>query len=323
MDEEELYRKLRGRCPVSQLPLFDAKEYPNLQNELNKIKKMNGYYVKCVLKKIIDSNEGDEDSEWVYEEYVKLLTVGKNGPQEEDIIEYRICEEIDVKICEQPRLISGLNTTGLRTWEGALYLCLYMNKVGGCRNDEVYLELGAGTGIVSMFLYKWVGVRCGGNDRRKIYITDGDSELLDGRMGKNLMLNGMDGSGDIIRQRLIWAEDKNVYPVDVTKLIGADITYDVDSFGSLCECISTFLYGGGGRTGCRDMIISCTIRSEDTIERFIKECVGCGLEIECISDNDVELTGYIERELIYTKLIAPIRVYKISTTKENVRVQNM
>lgn len=301
MVKEELFGQLRGRCPVGQLSLDeDVYEYGDeLRVELLKIKEYNAYYMKSVLKSIIDKEY--IDLEWIYEEYMKVLNVGvPSGGDYEDIIEYRLSDDVTMKMWERPKLISSLSTTGFRTWEAALYLCVYFDGMKLSANGNTYLELGAGTGLVSMYLYKQLEGRC------KVYITDGDSNLLDGSLLKNLQLNEID-ERQVVRQRLIWNEDKNI-PLDVDTLIGADITYDSTYFVELSQCIYDFLTVGGSR--CKEMIISCTVRSEDTIASFERSIVDVGLRIELISDNDLKIVERVE-SMLYKKLIAPIRIYRI------------
>ena len=308
MEESELYKRFKSRCPVKQLNFHeDLSKYQSLQKELMDIKQYNAYYVKLVLKRILDTTIPED--EWVYEEYLSLLNC--QPPQDgdyEDVIEYSIggCSGIEIKLWEKPKLISSLSTTGFRTWEAAIYICLYLYRRGPSEvNGQCILELGAGTGLVSMFLYKWLNGKC------KQYITDGDSNLLENTLLKNLTLNGINNfsstnNNGIVRQRLIWDEDTTI-PEDVTFLIGADITYDSTSFVALCRCIESFLR----LESCKQMLISCTIRNEETISQFLEECDKNGLAVECVSENDPIIVQDMEN-LLYKELIAPICVYKIT-----------
>lgn len=312
MDERELYNRLKSRCPVKQLNFDkDLSKYPSLHKELMDIKRYNTYYVRMVLKKILDTITPED--EWVYEEYLPLLQC--QPPQAgdyEDVILYSIGSEVGIRLWEKPRLISSLSTTGFRTWEAAIYLCLYLYRMGPMNlYKQCILELGAGTGLVSIFLYKWLKGNC------KIYITDGDSNLLESSLLRNLSLNGISNlsnnndndsndSNKIIRQRLVWDEDKNI-PKDVTLLVGADITYDSTSFVALCRCIKSCLR----LKSCQEMLISCTIRSKETINQFLEECNRNGLNITCVSENDTSIIQDMEN-LLYRKLIAPTHIYRIT-----------
>ena len=308
MDERELYNRLKSRCPVKQLDFDkDLSKYRSLHKELMEIKQYNAYYVKTVLKRILGTRTPED--EWVYEEYLSLLKC--QPPQAgdyEDVILYSIGSGVRIKLWEKPRLISSLSTTGFRTWEAALYLCVYLYKMGP-KNlyGQRILELGAGTGLVSIFLYKWLMGDC------KIYITDGDSDLLEDSLLRNLRLNGISSNlsnnnndNNIIRQRLVWDEDKNI-PEDVTLLIGADITYDSTSFAALCRCIKSCLR----LKSCQEMLIACTIRSEETINQFLEGCNKNGLKSVCISENDPVIIQDMEN-LLYKELIAPIHIYRIT-----------
>lgn len=305
MVPQKLIRELRGRCPVKQLSIDSQINAHSeaLYEELMDIKRYNAYYVKSVLKELIDhadNNNSDIALEWVYEEYMKVLNVAAPaGGDYEDMLEYPLSAGVVVRLWEKPRLISSVSTTGFRTWEAALYLCIYFSECGTVHEGMSFLELGAGTGMVSMYLYKLLQGRC------KVYITDGDSQLLDGGMRKNLLLNEID-EGKVVRQRLIWGEDNASMPVDVDMLVGADITYDSTYFGELGGCIRTFLDGG-----CHEMVISCTVRSEETLRKFCEEIVARGLTIELISDTDEDIVDRME-SILYKKLIAPIHIYRIT-----------
>lgn len=54
MEESELYKRFKSRCPVKQLNFHeDLSKYQSLQKELMDIKQYNAYYVKIVLNKDI------------------------------------------------------------------------------------------------------------------------------------------------------------------------------------------------------------------------------------------------------------------------------
>ncbi|GAO19541.1 hypothetical protein UVI_02061820 [Ustilaginoidea virens] len=122
-------------------------------------------------------------------------------------------------------LVSAGGTTGLRTWEAALhmgqYLCLNPSLVAGKR----VLELGAGTGYLSVLCAKHL-------EAAHAIVSDGSDDVIT-NMPENLLLNGLQGSSRITSMHLEWghalvaAEDKiwnRSIPVDV--VLGADITYD-------------------------------------------------------------------------------------------------
>ncbi|QUC23434.1 uncharacterized protein UV8b_07675 [Ustilaginoidea virens] len=130
-----------------------------------------------------------------------------------------------ITFLENHSLVSAGGTTGLRTWEAALhmgqYLCLNPSLVAGKR----VLELGAGTGYLSVLCAKHL-------EAAHAIVSDGSDDVIT-NMPENLLLNGLQGSSRITSMHLEWghalvaAEDKiwnRSIPVDV--VLGADITYD-------------------------------------------------------------------------------------------------
>lgn len=75
---------------------------------------------------------------------------------------------------ESRGLILSSGTTGFRTWEAALHLGTFLSTPFGetlVRGKKV-LELGAGTGFLSMFCAKYLGVH-------RIVVTDREQTLID------------------------------------------------------------------------------------------------------------------------------------------------
>lgn len=92
-----------------------------------------------------------------------------------------------VTILEARSVISGQGTTGLRTWEAALHLGKYLALHGeSLVKGKNVLELGAGTGLVSLFAAKYL-------EPSYVAVTDGDEAVVDS-ISTNLYLNGLEGS---------------------------------------------------------------------------------------------------------------------------------
>lgn len=135
-----------------------------------------------------------------------------------------------VTLHESRNIISGQGTTGLRTWEAALALseyliCTHLERIYKStsfaaavegsgrvlRETDSVLELGAGTGLVSV-----VAARLGA---RKVLATDGDSSVCEALL-RNVGLNGV---SDIVavRQRLWGDEVETDGKFDL--VLGADV----------------------------------------------------------------------------------------------------
>lgn len=132
--------------------------------------------------------------------------------------------EPSVTLLERRHLISGSSTTGYRTWEAALHLGAYLLTSEGksiVENRNV-LELGAGTGFISILCSKLLGAR-------HVTSTDGDEGVVEA-LKENLFLNGLDDHEKVNASVLrwghaltgSWVEDEcDLWPYDV--VLGADI----------------------------------------------------------------------------------------------------
>lgn len=98
----------------------------------------------------------------------------------------KLSNERTVTLLEARSVISSLGTTGLRTWEAALFLGSFLASERGQAKikGKTLLELGAGTGMLSILCVKHLGVT-------GIVATDGDEAVVDA-IKTNLFLNGLD-----------------------------------------------------------------------------------------------------------------------------------
>lgn len=289
----DIFEKLYSRYPVENLIFDENVPFEALQKELIEIKKINPYYAKKVLKKVIDSNLYPGDTDWMYDEYVSLLNEdGQDQYDKIDTIRYFFNtnenNRLSVDIFEKPNLISARSTTGFRTWEASLYLSEYLLKHQNEFQGKTVLELGCGTGICSLVLSK-------AQLPKKVYVTDGDSELVSNQLVKNFELNKINRDQNIIFQRLWWNEDS--VPNDIDIVIGADITFDESLFEPLCQCLYECL------NHCSKCLISATIRNEDTVAKFISICEQIGMNVNQLCKTESIESG--------RTLLAPIVIYEI------------
>ena len=139
-------------------------------------------------------------------------------------------------LLESPSLLASSGTTGFRTWEAALFLGTYLSSPEGTRfvTDKNVLELGAGTGFLSMLCAKQLGAR-------RVLATDG-SQMVINDLKSNIRLNGLEG-GELIQTAVLqWGhtlvggavdcrEERRSYDV----VLGADVVSDFH-FHELLEC---------------------------------------------------------------------------------------
>lgn len=121
---------------------------------------------------------------------------------------------------ESKSLLLSSGTTGLRTWEAALHLGTYLStpEGGDLLRGKRVVELGAGTGFLSLFCAKWLPVE-------RVVATDCEEGLV-ANIARCVQLNELDGTGRIVPGIWTWGEtlsleDENQRRVDVA--FGADL----------------------------------------------------------------------------------------------------
>lgn len=323
MDEAEqlLYDGIHQRCPPNQilglLKDITTIHVQSLIEEFGVAQSINPYYAKTIIKCFIDNAEiFDENqtkspgkitvapfegiflTEWLYEMYIELLNVARPSPTTKDIVQYRFNSKVKIKIEESPKVISGSGTTGFRTWEAALFLSSYL-----LQNDfhhKCVLELGAGTSMVSATVAKAFGHKL-----EKLYITDGDSTLLEAISRRNFLLNDLTDGNKYLFRRLWWNEDPT--PEDMDLVLAADVTYDASVVPDLCACLLQCL-NRGRSVRC---LVSATIRNEETIQVFEDELLKFHMKFEVVCSTETSATGKTLVEGLQGSLIAPIRIYSI------------
>lgn len=172
-----------------------------------------------------------------------------------------------ITLLEARNLVAAAGTTGLRTWEAALHLGNYLSTNPSLVEGNSILELGAGTGYISVLCEKYLGAT-------HVLATDGSDDVV-ADLPTNFYLNGLQDSSVIEAKELKWGqvlmggeqqEWNGGRKVDL--VLGADITYDataaialVATFGDLFELFPDI-----------QIIIAATIRNEKTFEAFLTNC---------------------------------------------------
>ena len=128
---------------------------------------------------------------------------------------------------ESRAIISASGATGLRTWESALHLGNYLLSRGqDLVRDKHVLELGAGTGFLSILCAKHLKAR-------HVAATDGDEGIVNA-LRENIFVNGLEGDSRIESLVLRWATPLSEVAfadesaIDV--VVGADI---------VCKCLTS------------------------------------------------------------------------------------
>ena len=107
-------------------------------------------------------------------------------------------EAPSITTLEARSVLASSGNTGARTWEAALRLGGYLFSDAGRHHvaEKNILELGAGTGFLSILCAKYL-------DARFVLATDGSGEVVDS-IQSNLYLNGLEGAGKVQADVLKW-----------------------------------------------------------------------------------------------------------------------
>lgn len=320
---EKLLRQLEQRCVPSSIDipvaLFSQGNSDNgiiLYQNLIECQKYNPNYVKLFIQRcILDTPIEKYLIDWIYDLYLPLLkdTDSQTMVQEQkvDKITYRISnsDKDKVIILEKPNLIAETSTTGFRTWEASIYLCKYlqMHKSYLSTLAGNWLELGAGTGMTSIYLSKLFS----SDESTHLFITDGDAKIVNHTIKSNIIENKVN-QRQINLLKLSWGKQEHdgVIPSNINYIIGADIVYDHTLFRILCETLKAIL----SQDTCKFALICSTIRNVDTDLKFQQICAEFNFNIQCINDSSIDPTikDIVENEILYKPLLAPTKIYKIT-----------
>ncbi|KAK6197075.1 putative methyltransferase-domain-containing protein [Scheffersomyces amazonensis] len=293
--------------------------------EQSNIIQYNAYYVQLFLKRFISliEKQNEEVAENIYELFCspEVLSSKELDPTVADVLQYPL-DGFDAKqrstsiiIKETPRLISGINTTGLRTWEAALFLSNYLNDKSLCQYDfknKTILELGAGTGLLSLSLLKTR------EDLSRIILTDGSLAVFD-NFENTLKLNGMSHSDKFKCQQLLWGTTNEqepetfnqLPPSSIDMLVASDVTYDSRLHDLLCSTIHDFF----SHSNTKIAIIAATVRNdtsnnlwEDKLNKWFGSDDSRQWSIKYKHGNPEEIDSMIR----FRKGTPEIRIYEIT-----------
>ena len=217
-----------------------------------------------------------------------------------------IPEALQITLLEAPSLLASSGTTGFRTWEAALFLGAYLASPDGLdvvRGTDV-IELGAGTGFLSILCAKHLGARF-------VMSTDGSREVITD-IRTNLGLNDLN-EGDVIQTALFpWGyalingvADRRDANLAFDVVIGADVTYDIKSIPALIATLRDMfeLYP------MVKILISATVRNEETLASYTKACLKNGFTLKQL---DVPMLGTDEQIGFFVPMKTSIIIFLIT-----------
>ncbi|KAK1150005.1 hypothetical protein N8T08_003563 [Aspergillus melleus] len=259
---------------------------------------------------------------------------------------------------ESRGLILAAGTTGFRTWEASLHLATYLSSTpagAALVQGKRVIELGAGTGLVSMFCAKYLRPRsvvatdrepalienmrdCAGRNHLEDTSGDGDGEEQgQGQFSAAVWEWGtpLDGGstdtaaqqdGDPISNE---KENKNATPTfDVA--LGADLIYDTDLIPLLISTVHDLFQN----YGIKVFVIAATLRNQETFGTFLRacgmisfpstfsSCVASKLTYMGVEDNSFiaeqvsfESPSKEEQTGFFHSTDVPIQMYRITDTK--------
>lgn len=289
----EFYDLLQRRCPPKKIQAYLPRTPSLTCDELSKqLDALPPYYARGVVRVLVEMFENglleDPDetlAEVLYHRVVTLPPTQDPTPQQ-DIITYAITDRIRPHIAETPRLIAH-GTTGHRTWEASLYLCVYLLRNSPPRR---IVELGAGTGLVSTAL------AMAGHD---VVSTDGSASVVR-QLQQTFELNEVtpNATAHVLR----WGVDQ-LPPLSpcADLVVAADVTYDTAVIPSLCSCLQQT------HAAC---LVACTVRNQSTLSAFEQHCRRKCMAITLVASTDTE-PNCIEH-LMFGPLVCPVRIYRVS-----------
>ncbi|KAL9132216.1 MAG: hypothetical protein Q9217_000020 [Psora testacea] len=216
-----------------------------------------------------------------------------------------------VTLLEAPYLLASSGTTGFRTWEAALHLGAFLFSDNGKRYvaGKRVLELGAGTGFLSIFCAKHLGVQ-------HVLATDGSLDVVND-IKVNARHNLPDSHEIYEIAMLRWghaliggvADCRNrdrAYDI----VLGADVTYDVKSIPALMATIRDLfeLYPES------KVLISATVRNQNTLSAFITACKTNNLYIERL---DFPVPSAEDQIGFFIPTLTSIEIFVITHTKDS------
>ncbi|XP_037544502.1 protein-lysine N-methyltransferase EEF2KMT [Nematolebias whitei] len=202
-----------------------------------------------------------------------------------------------VSLQENVVLISE-GTTGLVTWEAALYLTEWVLENPQVFTSRSVLELGSGAGLTGISI-----CRCCRPSR--FSFSDCHASVLQ-NLRDNVRLNGLsEGTRPAVRvDELDWTavtEDK-IRDIGADTIIAADVVYDPDVAGSLVTFLSKVLNCASPQDP-PDIFICSTIRNPETYGSFIRQLETSRIGLQVMS-------GPVKRVFPYNRT-APIELIRL------------
>ncbi|KAJ3601374.1 hypothetical protein NHX12_032343 [Muraenolepis orangiensis] len=180
-------------------------------------------------------------------------------------------------VLEESVALVSQGTTGLVTWEAALYLAEWALDNQETFTSRSVLELGSGAGLTGM-------VVCGACSPSSYTFTDFHPNVLQ-RLRANLERNGLGEGGRVVSvEELDWGSvsEERLREITADMVIAADVVYDPTIISGLVKLFSRILRCGSPG-GLPQVLICSTVRNPDTYSGFKRQLEEAGLGYDVIS----------------------------------------
>lgn len=184
--------------------------------------------------------------------------------------------ENSITLRESRWLLASAGATGYRTWEAGLHLGQYLCTKPDVVRGKRVLELGTGTGYVSVICAKYLGAT-------RVIASDGSDGVLRG-LAETMYLDGLQDSEVFVPKGLVWGsalvgtEEEGIDGEEVDVVLGSDVTYDTRAIPALIETLDELfnLYP-------RVQVLICTAeRNIATLNTLLDLCRGAGMAVRWI-----------------------------------------
>ncbi|XP_008292706.1 protein-lysine N-methyltransferase EEF2KMT [Stegastes partitus] len=179
-----------------------------------------------------------------------------------------------VSLLENVALISE-GTTGLVTWEAALYLAEWALDHQQHFIGRTVLELGSGVGLTGITV-------CHCCSPNRFVFSDCHSTVLQ-KLRDNVRLNGLSDRTtpevDVVQLDWTTATEEQLRQIGADTVIAADVVYDPDVAVSLVKLLSTIL-----KCSSPEILICSTIRNPETYSGFKLQLEKAGISHQVMTD---------------------------------------
>ncbi|KAM5153216.1 protein-lysine N-methyltransferase EEF2KMT isoform 2-T2 [Mantella aurantiaca] len=257
-------------------------------------------YRRLFLLELIKKHESTE-AEPQDELYNALAEVLNTEEAKKCYKSYFLSSGSTVTLCESSAIISE-GTTGLVTWEAALFLAEWSIENVDIFRNRAIIELGSGIGLTGLAI-------CKSCFPKKYTFSDCHPKVLS-KLRENIHLNGfvLTDEDDCVNEpegvkdsesvqlsvlELDWesiTEQKLAY-IDADVIIAADVVYDPDIIMSFTNILRKLLL-------CRkvekslDIFVASTIRNSETYKLFQTKLDEVGLKGQIIADHKKNIFVY-------------------------------